>query len=279
MNLICRVLDSFLNLKVVYEAAQANADGTTGIGTPQVIITEQGAVITLPGPQQFPWQVPKELDPNVPVLAGEFVYISAENPLVTTGLYDLQSNTLTKASSGIWQSVRLVPAQTSNSGTVYYNVPKSITTATTPSGTPLTGDADVSGLFWIPWYGSGQSSDAGCYRLTVVGESTNYIGCIYVYPGNPLDGTSVNVAKPPELRGFVGSTTDSQGNSQSILPAYGAGDTIFADMPFGGTGVTSVVLQDLNVSARALATTLNTCENIAGVPTTKSRLFVCSTYF
>ena len=58
-----------------------------------------------------------------------------------------------------------------------------------------------------------------------------------------------------------------------------AGNTIFAAIPLGGTGVGLVTYQDLNVAARVLATSLKTCENIGGTPTQKNRWFYCSPYF
>jgi uncharacterized membrane protein len=120
---------------------------------------------------------------------------------------------------------------------------------------------------------------ASNYQMTVVSESNDYITCTYNCPGYTFNGTSVSVAKPPELRGFTATTTDAQGTAQSIYPPYTAGKTIFAVIPIGGTGVTSVTLQDVNVTPRVLATSLGTCENVGGVPTQKSRLFYCSTYF
>ena len=224
---------------------------------------------------KFPWQYPKELDPTVPVQSGEFVFISAQNPLVTTGLHDVQSNVLVKATEGIWQALQFVPAQISQSGTTAYNVPHALAEVAT-AGSPLRGDADDGTLFWLPWGSSAVGS--ACYQLSVVSEALNYLNCTYVAPGNPLNGVSVKVAKPPELQGFIASTTDSQGTPQNILPPYAGADLIFAEAPLGGTGVAGVILQDLNVAARALATQLNTCENIAGVPTLKSRYFVCSIY-
>ena len=224
---------------------------------------------------KFPWQYPKELDPTVPVQSGEFVFISAQNPIVTTGLHDVQSNVLVKATEGIWQALQFVPAQISQSGTTAYNVPHALAEVAT-AGSPLRGDADDGTLFWLPWGSSTVGS--ACYQLSVVSEALNYLNCTYVAPGNPLNGVSVKVAKPPELQGFIASTTDSQGSSQTIYPAYANGDFIFAAVPLAGTGVATVLLQDINVAARALATLLNTCETISGTPTAKQRYFVCSEY-
>ena len=225
---------------------------------------------------KFPWQYPKELDPTVPVQSGEFVFISAQNPLVTTGLHDVQSNVLVKATEGIWQALQFVPAQISQSGTTAYNVPHALAEVAT-AGSPLRGDADDGTLFWIPW-SSGQLTSV-CFPLAVIQEFANAVNCSYDCPGNALNGTQVMIAKPPELRGFTGSTTDAQGTNQMILPAYTLGNIIFAAAPLGGTGVTSVYLQDLNTAARSLATYLKTCESVGGVPTEAHRYFVCSLYY
>jgi hypothetical protein len=97
------------------------------------------------------WQKPhKELDPTVAVAAGTFVYISPANPLVTTGLTDLVLNTPMTAMPGIWMALKNVPAQTTVSGTVEYNMPQPLTAGAT-SGSPLQGDADNAAAFWIPW--------------------------------------------------------------------------------------------------------------------------------
>jgi hypothetical protein len=97
--------------------------------------------------------------------------------------------------------------------------------------------------------------------------------------GNANIGSGFTMAKPPELRGFVTTTNDSQGSLQKILPPYGTGNFVYACTPIGGTNVTNVILEDINASSRVLATKLNTCENISGSLTQKSRYFDCSTYF
>jgi hypothetical protein len=101
----------------------------------------------------FPWQDPKELDPTVAVKAGTFVYISAGNALVTTGLTDLVTNTVLKTCPGIWQAVQDVPAEVAGSGK--YNVPQQLEniTSTDVAGVCAqhlqTDIADADGLFWI----------------------------------------------------------------------------------------------------------------------------------
>jgi hypothetical protein len=97
------------------------------------------------------WQTPnRELDPTVSVASGTFVYISPGNPLVTVGLTDLVSTTLLQAMPGIWQAVQDVPAEAAVDGVMSYNMPQVVPTGSV-TGTPLKGDADNSGLFWIPW--------------------------------------------------------------------------------------------------------------------------------
>ena len=109
--------------------------------------------------------------------------------------------------------------------------------------------------------------------LTVVSESANTLAC------TDAGSAAYTVAKPPELRGFTASGVDGQGNNYEILRPYVGGTSIiFATQPTGGTGVAGVTWQDLNVSARAIATELPTCESISGTPTPKHRYFVCSQY-
>jgi hypothetical protein len=96
-----------------------------------------------------PWQTPnKELDPTVAVSKGTWVYISPNNPLVTTGLTDLAAGTILQSPPGIWEAAQNVPAQVTVGGVIKYNVPQ-LPTEGTPSGTPLAGDLDASTLFWI----------------------------------------------------------------------------------------------------------------------------------
>ena len=95
----------------------------------------------------FPWQSPKELDPSIAVSINTFVYVSPINPLVTAGLIDVVSNTMTLARAGIWQAAQTIPAKT---GAGKYNVPVyPIQSAT--AGSPLEGDLDAAGVYWIPW--------------------------------------------------------------------------------------------------------------------------------
>lgn len=104
------------------------------------------------GTYTFPWQSPKELDPTVAVSKDTFVYISPLNPLVTTGLTDIDLGVPVKALPGIWQAAQDVPAQTSDTPP-QYNVPQIPYPGggSAPVGTPLKGDLDGTGVYWILW--------------------------------------------------------------------------------------------------------------------------------
>lgn len=106
----------------------------------------------------FPWQTPyKELDSSIAVSQDTFVYISNVNPLVTTGLVDLATGQLMKASPGIWQAAQDVPAATVSG----YNMPQVPYPPSAPVGSvgsagSMKGDLDQvqSGqptVFWILW--------------------------------------------------------------------------------------------------------------------------------
>ena len=115
----------------------------------------------------FPWQTPnKELDPRVAVAKDTFVYVSAANPISTTGLIDLVIGgaTLQKAPPGIWQAAKDVPAQVTVGGVVKYNVPQNPPPGAPAAtwGTPLAGDFDGDAgdqIFWLPWTGGGSNCE------------------------------------------------------------------------------------------------------------------------
>lgn len=90
------------------------------------------------------WQVPKELDPSVDVKVDTLVYLSPQNPLVTTGLMDLVEGTLLQAPAGVWLCVQDVPAAASGQ----YNVPQPLVQGAM-SGSPLKGDSDSPTVFWV----------------------------------------------------------------------------------------------------------------------------------
>lgn len=127
------------------------------------------------------------------------------------------------------------------------------------------------------WIALGGGSGTSVYTMNIVAEQSNYVQCKYA-----INGANANVAKPIPLRGFVNNTTDSQGFNVSIQPPYsntGNNSTLYAYSPSGGTNVSGVVLLDSNEIPRQQMKQFTTCENISGVPTTKSRWFACSNYF
>jgi len=118
------------------------------------------------------WMYPdnKELDPSLNYSVGKWVYISALNPLVTTGMIDLVSGTNTKSCQGLWECCQDVPPQVVISGVTMFNVPvfpypagaatlggaTFLMGTTAPSGSPLVGDLDLINpttgqkiLYWI----------------------------------------------------------------------------------------------------------------------------------
>jgi hypothetical protein len=96
------------------------------------------------------WQSPKELNPSVAVPQWTCVYISPQNSLVTTGIVDLVSGTVTTSPAGIWQAIQTVPARVVAGGVTKYNVPQWPYPGATgvPTGSPLRGDLDGTQVFW-----------------------------------------------------------------------------------------------------------------------------------
>jgi len=105
------------------------------------------------GKGSFLWQSPRECNPAVTVPKDTFVFISSDNPLVTTGIVDLVSGTLTKAQPGFWQAAQAVPAQVTISSVVKYNVPQYPYPGDTgyDAGPPVSGDLDDEDIYWIYW--------------------------------------------------------------------------------------------------------------------------------
>lgn len=101
------------------------------------------------------WMYPdhKELDTTLSYSAGKFVYISALNTLVTTGMTDVVSNATVTSCQGIWQALQDIPAASGgkfNVPTLNYpsgaqSIGGSVVApgTTAPSGTPLIGDMDL----------------------------------------------------------------------------------------------------------------------------------------
>ena len=84
------------------------------------------------------WKSPnRELDYGMATSAKTWCYLSASNPLVTDGAYDLVSGELIKARPGIWGAIQAVPAAVTNPAGrpagLYFNVP----TIPYPSGGPV----------------------------------------------------------------------------------------------------------------------------------------------
>ena len=100
----------------------------------------------------FKWQEPnKELDTTKGVSKDTFVYITAGNVLVQTGMTDVVSNELVVSCEGIWQAAVDVPPASGGK----YNVPRhpyiGASGAVTGSAGNVKGDLDTDGIVWIYW--------------------------------------------------------------------------------------------------------------------------------
>ena len=94
------------------------------------------------------WQTPnRELDPSVSVSENTLVYISPNNPLVSTGLKDLDTGDVEMAIPGIWCAMVDIPSQVTVSSVINYNVPKEPVVGSV-TGTPLSGDMDTDLVKW-----------------------------------------------------------------------------------------------------------------------------------
>lgn len=105
-----------------------------------------------PAPGSFRWQTPnKEIDPSLAVQKDTFVYITAGNVLVTTGMTDIVSNANVISCEGFWQAAQIVPAAVGGK----YNVPVFPYPSATgnPTGAPgnVMGDLDNPAIFWLYW--------------------------------------------------------------------------------------------------------------------------------
>ncbi len=92
------------------------------------------------------------------------------------------------------------------------------------------------------------------------GDHDDYVTC-KEWTGSAVTGSAVNVAKPFNLR-IAQKPTGGTGTHVCDRP-YTAGEIILAVEPTGGTGVTDVTFEDINVDAREWAYELRWCE--AGV--------------
>jgi len=86
-----------------------------------------------------------------------------------------------------------------------------------------------------------------------------------------IAGVITNVVLTAGGTGYITYVIDNQ----FIYPPYNPGTIIYAVTPTGGTGVSSVTLQDVT-PGRVLMTQLRSCENLGGTATTLWRMFACS---
>lgn len=128
-------VNALLNIKV--------ASGSTS----KVHISSSNTVLEIARPG-FPWMYPThtEGDPSQFYQAGFCMYVSALNPLVTTGMVDSISGDNIKSCQGLWLAMQDIPAEDTGA----WNVPAFPYTITPaiPAGTPLKGDLDNPDLFW-----------------------------------------------------------------------------------------------------------------------------------
>lgn len=73
--------------------------------------------------------------------------------------------------------------------------------------------------------------------------------------------------------------TTTVNDSTAIYLPYLPGDVIYINAPQGGTGLSGITLQDMNIDGRSLGSAQKTCENQGGSDANLFRLFVCSTPF
>jgi hypothetical protein len=99
------------------------------------------------------WQSPRELDPTRAVPAGTKVFITPDNPIITTGIVDRGSGTLTMAQTGIWEAAVTVPAKALDGAVMKYHVPQFPYPGAGgySAGPPVTGGLDAPTMFWIYW--------------------------------------------------------------------------------------------------------------------------------
>jgi hypothetical protein len=180
----------------------------------------------IPPNQTFPpnlkWQQPdRELNPAINVPKNTLVYISPENPLVTTGLTDLVLGTTVKSVSGVWCSVQNVPAE---NGSSEYNVPQiPYPGATgTPSGSPLAGDVDGANVFWVQMNGgAGGSASLVAYDTS---GATAYSSGQIVYVASQFTLSGITVATGVYmLIGTLSTPATPSGNQIPQIPVPTSG--------------------------------------------------------
>ncbi len=102
------------------------------------------------GGGRWPWMYPTHIegDSSQSYSAGYSMYMSALNPLVTTGMTDLVSGANATSCQGVWLAMQNIPAAASSK----WNVPQfpypTNPGTVAPTGTPLKGDLDNAGLYW-----------------------------------------------------------------------------------------------------------------------------------
>jgi hypothetical protein len=110
-----------------------------------------------PSGSGWQWQTPKkELDGTILIPGpnskgiSTAVYISPQNPLVTIGATQLTPGDFfginVMAEPGVWIAAQDVPPDTGSG----YFVPQIPPQLGVPSGSPLSGDADGTNVYWIP---------------------------------------------------------------------------------------------------------------------------------
>ena len=187
---------------------------------------------TVPQLAGLVWQTPnKELDPTKSVLKNTLVYVSPQNPIVTTGLTDLVSGSVTNASAGVYCAAQNIPAQVTVSGTVKYNVPVNPVPGapSATSGSPLSGDYDGTNVYWLPVTGLG-SSTAG--NFSVYNNANAYVQGDIVYVASTTTISGITIL--PGTYGCVTSVSASgTGNQIPQIPAPASGTVYWIPIAAG----------------------------------------------
>jgi hypothetical protein len=154
-SVITQAVNVALNTKYLVPVNDGN---TVQFQEADVKMSKTGSVVTFPDILKaisagggFNWQVPAELDTSRFVPADTYVYITAGNALVTSGMTDIVSNATVISCEGIWQARKDVSAATGGK----YNVPvfpyPNATGVVTGAAGALKGDMDDDGIFWRYW--------------------------------------------------------------------------------------------------------------------------------